>query len=46
MTQRLLWPLTRLGETLDAAASMAFAGPLATAVLIGQRILGAKTFGR
>ena len=29
-----------------AAAKMAFEGPAATAVLISQRILGAKTFGR
>ena len=33
-------------EALEAAAKMAFEGPAATAVLISQRILGAKTFGR
>ena len=32
--------------TVAAAAKMAFEGPAATAVLISQRILGAKTFGR
>jgi sulfopyruvate decarboxylase alpha subunit len=36
----------RIKETVKAAAKMAFEGPAATAVLISQRILGAKTFGR
>ncbi|NIU59809.1 MAG: phosphonopyruvate decarboxylase, partial [Phycisphaerae bacterium] len=36
----------RIKEALGAAARMAFEGPAATAVLISQRILGAKTFGR
>jgi sulfopyruvate decarboxylase alpha subunit len=36
----------RIGETVAAAAKMTFEGPAATAVLISQRILGAKTFGR
>ena len=36
----------RVKETVEAAAKMAFEGPAATAVLISQRILGAKTFGR
>ena len=36
----------RVGETVDAAARMAFEGSTAVAVLISQRILGAKTFGR
>jgi len=36
----------RLKETVAAAAKMAFGGPAATAVLISQRILGAKTFDR
>jgi sulfopyruvate decarboxylase alpha subunit len=36
----------RIKEALKAAAKMAFEGPAATAVLISQRILGAKTFGR
>jgi sulfopyruvate decarboxylase alpha subunit len=35
----------RIKETVEAAARMAFEGPAATAVLISQRILGAKTFG-
>lgn len=33
-------------QTVEAAARMAFEGPAATAVLISQRILGAKTFDR
>jgi sulfopyruvate decarboxylase alpha subunit len=33
-------------ETVEAAAQIAFEGPAATAVLISQRILGAKTFGK
>lgn len=36
----------RIKETLEAAAKIAFEGPAATAVLISQRILGAKTFER
>ena len=36
----------RIEETVEAAARMAFEGPAATAVLISQRILGAKTFGK
>ncbi len=36
----------RIKETVEAAAKMAFEGPAATAVLISQRILGAKTFDR
>ncbi len=36
----------RMKETVAAAARMAFEGPAATAVLISQRILGAKTFER
>lgn len=36
----------RIKEVIGAAAKMAFEGPAATAVLISQRILGAKTFGR
>lgn len=34
----------RVAETVDAAARMAFAGPGATAVLLSQRLLGAKSF--
>jgi sulfopyruvate decarboxylase alpha subunit len=33
-------------DTVEAAARMAFEGCAATAVLISQRILGAKTFGK
>ena len=36
--------VTRIVETVDAAATMAFTGPAATAVLIGQRAIGAKPF--
>jgi len=36
----------RIKGTVEAAAKMAFEGPAATAVLISQRILGAKTFSR
>jgi sulfopyruvate decarboxylase TPP-binding subunit len=34
----------RVGETVEAAARMAFEGLARTAVLIKQRIIGAKTF--
>ena len=36
----------RIKATVTAAAKMAFEGPAATGVLISQRILGAKTFGK
>jgi sulfopyruvate decarboxylase alpha subunit len=36
----------RVKETVEAAAKMAFEGPTGAAVLISQRIFGAKTFGR
>ena len=36
----------RVKDTVEAAARMAFEGCAATAVLISQRILGAKTFGK
>jgi sulfopyruvate decarboxylase alpha subunit len=36
----------RIKEAVEAAAKMAFEGPAATAVLISQRVLGAKTFDR
>jgi sulfopyruvate decarboxylase alpha subunit len=36
----------RVGETFAAAADLAFFGDFATAVLIGQRVIGAKGFGR
>jgi len=35
---------TQVAATVDAAARMAFEGPAATAVLISQRVVGAKTF--
>jgi len=36
----------RVGETFAAAADMAFFGNFATAVLVSQRVIGAKGFGR
>ena len=36
----------RLGQAVDAAIRKAFEGPSAVAVLISQRILGLKTFGK
>ena len=38
--------IRRVQDTVEAAARMAFEGCAATAVLISQRILGAKTFGK
>ena len=35
-----------IGEDVEAAARMFFNGPARAAVLIAQRVLGAKTFGR
>ena len=35
-----------VGETVTAAARMAFEGPAAAAVLLSQRLIGAKTFGK
>ena len=35
-----------IGATVEAAARMVFNGPACAAVLISQRLLGAKTFGR
>ena len=35
-----------LKDTVEAAARMTFEGPAATAVLISQQIMGAKTFGK
>jgi sulfopyruvate decarboxylase alpha subunit len=35
-----------IGETVNAAARMVFNGPGMAVVLISQRVLGAKTFGR
>jgi hypothetical protein len=37
---------SRLRDTVEAAARMAFEGPSAAAVLISQQITGAKTFGK
>ena len=37
---------SRLRDTVEAAARMAFEGPAAAAVLISQQITGAKTFGK
>ena len=33
-------------ETVEAAARMAFEGPAAVAVLLSQRLIGAKSFGK
>ncbi len=43
----LTFPVDAAGavaETVEAAARMAFEGPAATAVLLSQRLIGAKTF--
>ena len=37
---------SRVKDMVEAAAQMAFEGPAATAVMISQQILGAKTFGK
>lgn len=37
---------SEIGETVEAAARLAFEGGLPVAVLIGQRVIGAKTFGQ
>jgi len=45
----IVHPLDRAeeaGETVAAAARMVFEGPAAAAVLIGQRLVGVKTFER
>ncbi len=36
---------TAIGETMSAAADFAFNSGVAAAVLIGQKVIGAKTFG-
>lgn len=36
----------RVGETVEAGAKLAFNGPNQVAVLLGQRLIGAKTFGK
>jgi len=35
-----------VGETFEAAADLAFNGDFAVAVMVGQRVIGAKGFGR
>jgi sulfopyruvate decarboxylase alpha subunit len=43
----LTFPVERVDDvvpTVDAAARMAFTGPAAAAVLVGQRVIGAKAF--
>ena len=35
-----------VAETVESAARMAFEGPAATAVLLSQRLIGAKSFGK
>lgn len=45
----LVFPLDapqEAGATVEAAARMAFEGPAVASVLIGQRLIGSKTFGR
>lgn len=45
----LVFPLdhaAEAGPTVEAAARMAFEGPGIASVLIGQRLIGSKTFGR
>ena len=37
---------SRMGETVEAAARMTFEGPAQAAVLIGQAVIGAKSFGK
>ena len=47
LTGVLTFPVDDAGvvaETVEAAARMAFEGPAATAVLLSQRLIGAKTF--
>jgi sulfopyruvate decarboxylase alpha subunit len=36
----------RIGETVEAAAQLAFESGLSVAVLIAQRVIGTKTFGK
>jgi hypothetical protein len=35
-----------MGETVEQAARLAFEGGISVAVLISQRIIGSKTFGK
>jgi sulfopyruvate decarboxylase alpha subunit len=45
----LVYPVdeaARVGETVEQAARLAFEGGLSVAVLIAQRIIGSKTFGK
>ena len=45
IVQRLDTP-ERAGDTVRAAGDMAFEGQVSVAVLIGQRLIGAKSFAR
>ena len=36
----------QMGQTMEAAARMTFEGPAQAAVLIGQSVIGAKSFGK
>ena len=45
----LVYPVdeaARIGETVEQAARLAFEGGVSVAVLIGQRVIGSKTFGQ
>jgi sulfopyruvate decarboxylase alpha subunit len=45
----LVYPVdevARMGETVEQAARLAFEGGISVAVLISQRIIGSKTFGK
>jgi sulfopyruvate decarboxylase alpha subunit len=45
----LVYPVdeaARLAETVEQAARLAFEGGISVAVLIGQRVIGSKTFGK
>jgi sulfopyruvate decarboxylase alpha subunit len=37
---------SQMGQTMEAAARMTFEGPAQAAVLIGQSVIGAKSFGK
>jgi sulfopyruvate decarboxylase alpha subunit len=45
----LVYPVdeaSRIGETVEQAARLAFEGGISVAVLIAQRVIGSKTFGK
>jgi len=45
----LVYPVdeaARIGETVEQAARLAFEGGISVAVLIAQRVIGSKTFGK